>query len=50
MGRGGRGLKLDVLGERGRRILDVVGQGRGVSGLENWQIFMDVICVSSLTM
>ena len=43
---------------RGRRVrlkLDVQGQGDGrtlevgvVGGLENWTIFMDVICVSSL--
>ena len=30
----------------GGRILDVHGQG--VGGLENWTIFMDVICVSCL--
>ena len=30
----------------GGRILGVHGQG--VGGLENWTIFMDVICVSSL--
>ena len=37
-------LKLDVQGKEGGRILDVDGQ----RGLENWTIFMDVICVSSL--
>ena len=39
-------LKLAVQGQGCRRILDVDGQG--VEGLENWTIFMDVICVSSL--
>ena len=40
-------LKLYVQGQGGDRILDVDGQGGGT--LENWTIFMDVICVSSLT-
>ena len=40
-------MKLDVQGQRGRRILDVDGQG-GWGGLENWTILMDVIRVSSL--
>ena len=39
-------MKLDVEGQGGKRILDIDGQGGG--GLENWSIFMDVICVSSL--
>ena len=47
---GGRGggvrLKLDVQGQGGGWILDVDGQGGG--GLENWIIFMDVKCLSSL--
>ena len=46
MGEGKVHLKLDVQGEGGGRILDVGGQGGG--SLENWTIFMDVICVSSL--
>ena len=45
-GRGVR-LKLDVQGQEGGRILNVDGKG-GWAGLENWTIFMDVICVSSL--
>ena len=42
-------LKLDVQGQRGRRMLDVDGgqEGRGV-GLGKSTIFMDVICVSFL--
>ena len=55
MGEGGEGegkgaefgSKLDVQGQDGGRISDIDGQG--VGGLENWTIFMDVICVSSLT-
>ena len=39
-------MKLDVQGQGVGRISDVDGQGQG--GLENWTIFMDVICVSSL--
>ena len=39
-------LKLEVQGEGGGKILDVDGQG--VRDLENWIIFMDVICASSL--
>ena len=39
-------LILDVQGQEGGRILDVYGQ-RGVEGLENWTIFLDVIYVSS---
>ena len=46
MKRGRARLKLDVQGQGGGRILDVDGQGGG--GFENWTIFMDVICVSSL--
>ena len=47
-GFGGLGVrfKLDVQVQEGGRILDVDGQ-RGW-GLENWTIFMDVICASSL--
>ena len=48
---GGIRLKLDVQGQGGRRMLDVAGQGGGGwggEGLENWTIFMDVICVSFL--
>ena len=41
-------MKLDVQGQGGGRILDVDGQG-GVVRLENWTIFMHVICVSSLS-
>ena len=33
----------------GGRILDVDRQGGGWGGLENWTIFVDVICVSSIT-
>ena len=55
MGEGGEGegkgaefgSKLDVQGQDGGRTSDIDGQG--VGGLENWTIFMDVICVSSLT-
>ena len=42
-------MKLDVQGQRGGRILDVDGQG-GEEGLENWTIFMDIICVLSLSL
>ena len=37
---------MKVGGEGGRRILDVDGKGAwvGVGGLENWTIFMDVMC------
>ena len=45
---GGIFLKFDVQSQKGGRILNVDGQG-GVEGLENWTIFMDVICASSLT-
>ena len=45
-GGGGIRLKLDVQGQGSARILDVDGQGKW--GRENWIIFMDVICVSSL--
>ena len=45
--RGGARLELDVQGQGSGRILDVDGQW--VWSLENWTIFMDVICVSSLT-
>ena len=46
-------LKLDVQGQRGRRMLDVDGgqEGRGVGGgvgLGKSTSFMDVICVSFL--
>ena len=37
---------LDVQGQGSGKNLDVVEQG--VGGLENWTIFMDVMCVSSL--
>ena len=40
-------LKLDVQGQVGGRSLDVDGQGGGGS-LENWIIFMNVVCVSSI--
>ena len=43
---GGVCLKSDVQGRGGGRILDEAGQGG--RGLENWTIFMEVICVSSL--
>ena len=36
-------MKLDFQGQGGGRILDV-----DVGGLENWTVFMYVICVSSL--
>ena len=39
-------MKVDVQDQGGGRTLDVDGQGGG--GLENWIIFMNVICVSSL--
>ena len=39
-------LILDVQSQGGETISDVDGQG--VGGLENWTIFMDVICVSSI--
>ena len=40
-------LKLDFQGQEGGKMLDVAGQvGRGV--LENWTVFLDVICVSLL--
>ena len=38
-------LKLDIQGQSSGKILDVDEQG--VGSLENWTIFMDVICVSS---
>ena len=48
-GKGGFHLKLDVQGQEGGRIMDVDGQvGWGRGGPENWTIFMDAICVSSL--
>ena len=37
-------LKLDVQGQGGGRISDVDGQG--VRGLENWTLFLDVLCAS----
>ena len=40
-------LKLDVQGQGGGRVLD--GDDQGGEILESWIIFMDVICVSSLT-
>ena len=43
---GGACSKLDVQGQRGRRISDVNRQG--VGDLEKFTIFMDPICVSSL--
>ena len=39
-------IKLDVHGQESGKNLDLDGQG--VGGLENWTIFMDVICVSFL--
>ena len=39
-------LKLDVEGQGGGRISGVDGEGGRVECLENWTIFMDVICVS----
>ena len=45
-GMGGICLELDVQSQVGGRIFDVDGQRGG--GLENWTIFMDTICVSSL--
>ena len=44
-------MKLAVQGQGDGKILDVAGQARREGGrvvLENWIIFMDVICVSSL--
>ena len=48
--RGGVRLKLDVQDQGGARILVVDRQGGGGGGgsLENWTIFMDVKCESSL--
>ena len=48
-GEGGKGVRLELefQGQEDASILDVDGQGGG--GLENWAIFMDIICVSSLT-
>ena len=40
-------MKLDVKCQVGGRILDVAGL-RGVRGIENLTIFLDVICVSPL--
>ena len=39
-------MKLDAQGQVGGRSLDVDGQGGG--SLENWIIFMNVVCVSSI--
>ena len=42
---------MAVQGQGDRKILDVAGQARREGGrvvLENWIIFMDIICVSSL--
>ena len=46
--KGGEGvhMKLDVHGQEIGKNVDLDGQG--VGGLENWTIFMDVICVSFL--
>ena len=44
--KGGVRLKLDVQGQGGAKILEADGQGDG--GVENWTIFIEVICVSSL--
>ena len=49
-------LKLDVQGQGSGSILDIAEQGvcvcvcgrGGEGGPENWTIFMDVICVSSV--
>ena len=43
----GAHLKLDVQGQGGGRISGV--DDYGVRGFENWTIFMDVICVSFLS-
>ena len=43
-------MKLDVQGQGGGRILDVARQGVVLGGLENWTIFIDVICILSLTL
>ena len=48
VGEGGRvRLKLDVQGQEIGGISDADRQD-GVGGLENWRIFMDIICVLSL--
>ena len=44
---GGIRLNVDVQGQGGGRMLDVVWT-RGMGGLENWTVFKDVTCVSSL--
>ena len=41
-------MRLDVQGQRAGRILDIDGQGV-VEDLKNRIIFMDVICVSSIS-
>ena len=41
-------LILDVQDLRGGTISDVHGHERGVEGLENWAVLMDVKCVSFL--
>ena len=44
-------MKLAVQGQGDGKILDVAGQARREGErvvLENWIIFMDIICVSSL--
>ena len=45
-GGGGFRLKMNSASQGGGRILDLDRQRGG--GLENWTIFMGVICVSSL--
>ena len=42
-------LKLDVQAQGDGRILAVDGEGE-LGGLENWIIFIDLICVSSCTL
>ena len=44
---GGIHLNVDVQGQGSGSILDVVWTS-GMGGLENWTIFKDVTCVSSL--
>ena len=39
---------MAVQGQWGEKNMDVDGQGGGGGALENWTIFMDVTCVTSL--
>ena len=41
-------MKLGVQSQGGGRIMDVNGQGGLGRGLENWTIFLNVICLSFL--